>query len=226
MAVVALKKKEAPKAINVNDILKGARKAETPSKSKVPVIEADQGMKELAAEIPELVGELPIDGEKALRLSILSLVESNSAAIGMFLGKGNEMPYYSHYLAEEAWKRLAEMPGPELLETLKRLSLICLMDKNTTIPKIRREVANHLGSDLKTEWRITPEYLQKKTVSEIHAIAKQFKLFEDEKAQKFLIDHGKKAGRFDTCKKGELVKIILESGIDLAGVVPEEILAK
>jgi len=64
MAVVALKKKESAKAINVNDILKGARKTETAAKSKVPVIEASQNLKELAAEVRKLKDE--VDSSTAL----------------------------------------------------------------------------------------------------------------------------------------------------------------
>jgi ParB family transcriptional regulator, chromosome partitioning protein len=36
----------------------------------------------------------------------------------------------------------------------------------------------------------------------------------------------KKRGKFNSCKKGELIKIFLESGVDLAGVVPDEVLEK
>lgn len=62
MAVVALRKKESP--INVSDILKGARKSESPSKSKVPVIEADKSTQELAAEVRKLKDE--VDSSTAL----------------------------------------------------------------------------------------------------------------------------------------------------------------
>ena len=65
---------------------------------------------------------------------------------------------------------------------------------------------------------------EKKTTKEIHAIAAQFGLFKEDKAQAYIHETlGKKRGRFDLCKKGELVKVILESGIDLAGKVPAEI---
>jgi len=58
MTVVPLKKKKESAAIDVNSILKGARKAETASKSKVPVIETTQEVKELAAEVRKLKDEV------------------------------------------------------------------------------------------------------------------------------------------------------------------------
>ena len=69
------------------------------------------------------------------------------------------------------------------------------------------------------------EYLDKKTVAEIHALAQEFGLWKDPKCEAFLYETlGKKRGKFESCKKGELVRIILESGVDLAGKVPAEIL--
>jgi hypothetical protein len=101
------------------------------------------------------------------------------------------------------------------------------MDTRNTSAPTRRLVAVHLGSDLSTEWRLTQEYLDKKTTKEIHAIAEQFGFFRDDKAKAYLYETlGKKRDRFDLCKKAELVKIILESGVDLAGKVPAEILNK
>jgi len=53
----------------------------------------------------------------------------------------------------------------------------------------------------------------------------KFGIDKDTKAQAFLHEKlNKKRGRFDTCKKAELVDIFLKSGIDLSGKVPSEIL--
>jgi hypothetical protein len=124
-----------------------------------------------------------------------------------------------------SWQSLEEMQAAELRAILQELSLLILMDSRTTTAPTRRRVAVHLGSDLSAEWRLTKEYLDKKTTKEIHAIAKQFSFFEDVKARTYLYETlGKKRDRFDTCKKAELVKVILESGIDLSGKVPSEIM--
>lgn len=36
----------------------------------------------------------------------------------------------------------------------------------------------------------------------------------------------KKPGKFDSCKKTELIDVFLESGVNLVGKVPEEIIPK
>ena len=189
--------------------------------------------------LPELVNARPDDfsyrhytlDEKVLRLLLLSLLETHHGAWTAFYKKyssvidvnGNSMlPYiYSH----EAWSFIEKFDLACLRENLNELSLLILMDTGTTRPKTRRAVAAHFGSDLAGEWRMTKEYLDKKTTKEIHAIAEKFGIFEDDKARNYLFETlGGKRDRFDLLKKGDLVKVILESGIDLAGKVPDEIL--
>ena len=52
-------------------------------------------------------------------------------------------------------------------------------------------------------------------------------IFDDPKAKTFLFEKLlKKRGKFTTCKKPELIRVFLESGADLAGKVPPEILAE
>jgi len=91
----------------------------------------------------------------------------------------------------------------------------------------RGAVAAYLGADLQRDYRLNKDYLEKKTIAEIHALAQWFGLWRRDSAQVFLTDVlKKKPGQFHTCKKDELIRIILESGMDLAGVVPGEILGK
>jgi hypothetical protein len=73
-------------------------------------------------------------------------------------------------------------------------------------------VANHLGIDLSKEWAISGAYLQNKTIPEIMGMGERFGIFKDEKAN------------FKACKRTELINIILKSGIELTGKVPNEIL--
>ncbi|MBN1547435.1 MAG: ParB/RepB/Spo0J family partition protein [Syntrophaceae bacterium] len=178
------------------------------------------------ARLPELMTALPSDDDKVLRILLLSLLETHHGAAHVFREK-NEMQCWEYDAARYYWPKLEKMEGPELRSVLQELSLIVLMDKETTRPDTRRSVAVHLGSDLASEWKMTKEYLDKKTTREIQAIAEQFGIWKDEKALAYLSETlGKKQDRFDLCKKGELVKIILESGIDLSGKVPSEILAE
>ena len=185
------------------------------------------------ARIPELVTALSVDDEKVLRIQLLALLETHQGAERVFGQKYDAKNVVKHkwcetvsYSAGEcAWAIIETFDAPKLKAILQELSLLIMMDCGATTAPTRRKVAEHLGSDLSKEWRITKEYLDKKTTKEIHAIAEKFGLFKQDKAKTFLYEKMlKKRDRFDLCKKGELVKVILESGLDLAGIVPDEIL--
>ena len=178
------------------------------------------------ARIPDLVTALPPADEKILRITLLTIIEMHHNAFERFDEKYNSNRCKGYYAGNhaKAWPLIQKLEIGELRSILQELSLLILMDKETT-PDTRRAVASHLGSDLSAEWRLTKEYLDKKTTKEIHALAEKFGFWKEDKAKAYIYETlGKKLDRFDTCKKGELVKVILESGIDLAGKVPDEIL--
>ena len=183
--------------------------------------------------IPELIGGLSPDDEKVLRILLLTLLEANDGAGEAFgqkydkehMVKNSWSDGFSYSVHSNAWTAIEKLDPPTLKKILQELSLLILMQTSTTTAAMRHMVGVHLGSDLSTEWRLTEDYLNKKTTKEIHAIAEQFGFFKDDKARTYLHEKLlKKRDRFDLCKKGELVKIILESGIDLSGKVPDEIL--
>jgi hypothetical protein len=62
-SVTAFKKKASP-VININDVLKGARKPDGPAKSKVAVIDASKELQTLASEVRTLKDE--VDSSTAL----------------------------------------------------------------------------------------------------------------------------------------------------------------
>ncbi len=89
----------------------------------------------------------------------------------------------------------------------------------------RKRMADYIGIDLATEWAMDEEYLNKKTKPELMAIGETLEIFSDRKARDFLLEKlNKKRGKFNTCKKPELIRVFLESGVDLVGKVPAEIL--
>ena len=62
-------------------------------------------------------------------------------------------------------------------------------------------------------------------MKEIHAIAEKYGLWDLKETQSFLFEVlNKKRGKFRSCKKADLIRLFLESGVDLAGVIPDEIL--
>jgi hypothetical protein len=134
-----------------------------------------------------------------------------------FLSENGKRSTWGWDHSRRSWPVLERLQVSKLCSILQEFSLLILMDPGTTTPHTRRKVAIHLGSDLSTEWRLTKEHLDKKTTREIHAIAEQFGIFKEDRAKAYLYETlGKKRDRFDLCKKAELIKVILESGVDLA----------
>ncbi len=87
--------------------------------------------------------------------------------------------------------------------------------------KGRRLVAEFLGIDLAKEFSADAEYLEKKTKAELLAFGRTFKIFAQAKK---LMKTKLAAADPEKLKKSELVKLILQSGVDLVGLVPKEIL--
>ena len=188
--------------------------------------------------LPKRLGEFDADDVKMLRMMLFSLLKSNSALKAWYgvkrCGKSEDDNYWDRMLNhDKMWEVISEQSWVNLMVDLKEASIeVVMQDQNlggfagTEMAKSRRLIADHIGISLQEEWRITEEYLQKKTKAEIFAIAEKFKIFEDEKAKTFLYETLlKKRGKFEGCKKPELIRVFLESGVDLAGVVPDEILA-
>ena len=110
-------------------------------------------------------------------------------------------------------------------------------------PDLRNILAAHLGIDLARDWTLNEDYLKKKTVAEVLKILRDNRkgdtpladgssegfppnhgsILEDPKAKTYLAGTLKKKTP-EACKKTELVDLILKSGVDLSGRVPDEIL--
>lgn len=201
-------------------------------------------------QLPLRLAEIPPEDEKALRVMLYALIDSEQRLQGWFSRKhgvkDNFDPNPTMSDEEEDDRRereanqgwgycflqaygklitvLEAMTREQLLKDLREASTLVLLKKAN--PEARDRFAAHIGIDLEKEWRITPEYLEKKAVAEIHAIAEdpRHKLWERKETKAFLFEVLlKKRDSFRSCKKSELVRLILESGVDLAGVVPEEI---
>lgn len=150
-------------------------------------------------------------------------------------GKRNDEASYHDIPWKDLCARLFVMKGDELNAAHREISGVAIMQRGQigafyggpgiTPHDVRNHVAAHIGINLAGEWRLNREYLEKKTTTEILTIINKFNMAKDKKVLAYLQETlNKKAGRFDTCKKQELIKLVLESGADLAGKVPEEIL--
>jgi ParB/RepB/Spo0J family partition protein len=180
--------------------------------------------------IPERFGDFESASKEMIRMAIFALVKNNDAValnVGIDLGLVKEEKRY-----EENWGYRFVSPD-DIFEALKKLDYVPLLDilKSGSLDAImlrdfnassRLAVAQHLGIDLKKEWLITQEYLEKKTKAEMFEYGEKLGILTSAKAKKYLEKLGKK--RFEQLKKGELIDVFLKSGVNLSGKVPDEIL--
>jgi ParB/RepB/Spo0J family partition protein len=177
--------------------------------------------------LPWLIESLPPADIRRDQIALLAILLAHQGAKEnfeqAFLKNGQRDPWDN--FGSKGWKAILKLERDVLSHALAAAIQMVLMDTRIALAATRHHVAVHLGGDLTKDWQISCEYLSKKTIGEIHAIAAEFGFWQDERAQAFLYETlGKKRGKFDSCKKAELIRIILESGIELAGKVPKEIL--
>jgi len=184
--------------------------------------------------IPEVALQRNPSETLSQRLQILGILIADGSARDWFVknqipkekmpkdrGTFNGSPWVFEY---ELWPHVELIEDDDLPEILLQLSVRVIV-KRETDHRIRRQVADALGISLAKEWTLHLEYLQKKTIAEILSIMRSTGIDQDPKAQAYLYEVLlKKRGKWESCKKEELIKVILESGVDLAGKVPAEIL--
>ena len=138
-----------------------------------------------------------------------------------------EWDYYrSDGNIKKVFESIKSLDHVKLWEALMKYSAQFILGEDFT-PNTRRMVAEFLGIDLQKEWAADEEYLNKKTKKELYEFGEKFGIFKDKKVQKFM----EKTFKFfktdyKKFRKSELIKVFLESGIDLIGKVPDEILRR
>lgn len=185
--------------------------------------------------LPKRIGAIHVplktEGENAgdLKMSqlvLFSLLKSNHEAAQSFAKKAglSKKGYYYSTSYGKLFEHIKKMDIDQVAESLGACSREVIMQPQFGAVS-RREVADHLGINLEKEWQVSVEYLNKKTISEMTDFCNKHEIFELQAAQTFLYEVlGKKRKQFKACKKSELIRVILESGIDLIGKVPAEIL--
>ena len=178
--------------------------------------------------IDVVLGDLGADHVYILRGTLFSIFKSDQNAKQQFVRDAkmvrDDQAEHIYLKTEDIWDKITQMDAPALKEAIKAAAVRIVLHENLMYSNLK-PIGDHIGIDLAREWRINREYLDKKTIGEIHEIGEKHGIFADEKAQAFLFETlGKKRGKFTTCKKEQLIRVILESGVDLAGKVPSEIL--
>jgi ParB family chromosome partitioning protein len=184
----------------------------------------------LKRRIPEVVGSLEPDGEKARTLLLAMAVHENMGVrdvVQKRLGMKD-------WAGEEAIiKKMLALPYGKLKGLmLESVSEAILQGGSKPFAsgysdgfglEERLAVSMFLGIDLSKEWTVDEEYLSKKTRAECLAFIKKFNLHRDGNFRMYIQKtfNGRDVGKL---KKGELVDLVLKSGVPLTGKVPDEIL--
>lgn len=172
--------------------------------------------------IPRRFESLAAGELQAAQLCLFTLVKSGWELKRWFMEKyAGEKECYSPS-QEDLFKPIAAMNPDQVDEALKAATLQAVLFDDYSADA-RRIVADHIGIDLSREWSINEEYLSKKRIREILGMGERLGIFSDPKARHYLESELNKKD-FTSCKKKELVQVFLESGVELAGKVPEEIL--
>lgn len=187
--------------------------------------------------IRERTENVPWNEHAMLRMLLFALIAYAGDTLGAWFARRHELT--------DRNGKTPEQSNYFFLDNLAALDLICRMDitqvhedlGDAAIELIlaesyhakitasqRRRIGDLLGIDLAAEWRINADYLAKKTTGEMRDFGMTLGIFDDPAARSFLEGLGRKT--FKACKKPELVSVFLESGADLAGKVPDEILGK
>jgi ParB family chromosome partitioning protein len=162
----------------------------------------------------EIPRRIKPDDELSRKLALVALVESSWAARAAFLK--------SHDTEVDAKQEILKMDAALVIENLQRLAV-------ETLPSLGHDVllmaAAQAGIDLKTDFVITDEYLNKMVKQELIEKGQELGLWETGEVRSFMHEVlGKKAGASPGgLKKSELIRCFLESGVDLKGKVPAEI---
>lgn len=175
-----------------------------------------------------LFGNLQLDNDQILRIIAFTLL--NSGIIKDEFLKTNKIN--DTWGPLPVWKTLEKQDTSMLRTWIYKAALFWTLDHDQIAQysendnlKVKHLIAKHIGIDLARDWKITKEYLQCKTISEIVKIGKDLKIFDDPKVKEFAASTLKmKKENWDGMKKKDLIRLFLDSGVDLAGKVPKEIL--
>lgn len=175
-------------------------------------------------KLPEKFQGLQPDDVKVLRSALYALVKMKWTLCDQF----NELTGIEdeRYNVEEKklFGTIAKMKKDKLLQIIKELSLQVILG-NDMETEGRQLMADHIGIDLAKEWEPTDEYYNLKTIKELLEYGEKRGILKNKKAEKFLKKTLKRK-KFSACKKSELIRIFKESGINLVGKVPDEILGE
>ena len=176
--------------------------------------------------VPVEAARMPFEDEHILRLIARSLLSASSKSTEEFKKAfGVKGSWYED--KEKIWIALEALSSDDLIHWIRKTALYLTLEDvqaGFDMP-MKHAIGRHFGLDLARDWILHKEYLQRKTIPEILAICKDLKLLEGPEVKTFAATKLRlKTEKYDTLRKKDLIRLILESGIDLTGKVPKEIL--
>jgi len=186
------------------------------------------------ATLPEKIAVIDNEDERNYQLALFALLKSNNGLHEWFSLKTGlkepppedteswERPTYYHISHKDLFAAVSRMDRDQIMEAFREAAAQVVLQSHDD--GHRHEIAKYVGIDLGREFAIDEEYCKKKTKAELLSFAQVHGITEDKKAKDYLYEVLlKKRGRFESCKKSELVKLLLESGVELTGKTPLEI---
>jgi ParB family transcriptional regulator, chromosome partitioning protein len=177
--------------------------------------------------IPEKIGHIVPQDDKALRLALIALIHSQ-ADLHILFAKHfniNTGRYYYCMDPEKITHLVQHLDVATIKSILKDFSAEVIMAKDFT-SEGRDKVAEFVGVDFKSDWKIDKQYLKRKQKPElIELIAdKKHKLYDQPEVNDYIYAKlGKTLSTLETVKKSELIDVLVKSGADLSGIVPDEV---
>jgi ParB/RepB/Spo0J family partition protein len=158
---------------------------------------------------------------KMARMALFAFVKLDRAILSFM---AQEIKLKNSYHDKTLFERIAKMELDEIQELMQKCALEVIMRHWPVTCEGRLAAATHLGINLTKEFAVTKDYLEHKTIREMLEFGKKSNIFREVKVREYLIKTlKKKPGRFDSCKKTELIDVFLKSGVNLVGKVPDEI---
>lgn len=186
-------------------------------------------------EIPQLMESLPDEDPRRLQLALAAIVYSAKGIHEWFceqMGVEIEKPEYSCYFALPFHRilELASAGPPARVEQLMGQALVQIALRKdrgyetSFADQDRQAIAEFLEVDF-DNFQVTEEYLKKKTKAElVKFIAHESSLMEEPEFKGLMVKQGYPTPEnLAQAKKGVLVDLILNCGIDLRGRLPKEI---
>lgn len=216
--------KDAPKSESKGQTGQAERKPDGP---RVPWHGEHFRERFLQQRLPVVIGSLQPDEDKVHHLALIAILKTSPQLCDWFCSAYAPRPKDGRMTVEVSGlvEIVRGLDRDATLAAIREATMQVVNDTRVFTAPQRLAIAKYLKVDLSSEWRLTTEYLEKKTKAEIMELGEKFGLWQKEEVVEYIRKVCKEhSGLAKYLKKSQLIPAIMESGVDLAGVVPDEIL--